>query len=317
MAQVYRLNSSLSTRDSDQNFITNDDVNGYVSAGTEFEIISSKILASGSKALEIKIIKPGPNSQIPKFYSGPIYIYQNKKTEFDTVSNPTLIEAAAPCADGSCNTSVPQEQMKSQQVVKIAQDLVSAIETQASVPVIPPTTAPTVNIESDSINEKIQNYSNSFQVEKMIKWTMRNIQRRSGGGLCYKLTKNSLAAGGLIESHYSDQYARDAVVTLTERGFINLNSKPYDLKFTPETAPKGAVLVYRSSVKCDNSRKTGRTMATGCGHIEIKLGDGSKTKGFKYSSDYKNEESILDGASGFKYELIGVMIKPELSKVKK
>ena len=74
--------------------------------------------------------------------------------------------------------------------------------------------------------------------------------------------------------------------------------------------PKGAVLVYESAVACNKSTKN--IMGQGCGHIEVKLGDGSDTKGFKYASDYKSGKSILDGSTGHKYRLVGVMIKPDL-----
>jgi hypothetical protein len=154
----------------------------------------------------------------------------------------------------------------------------------------------------------VKNYSESSTVDQMVKWTTKNINKLRGGGKCYRLTKKILAAGGLIAAPFSDGYARNALNTLPKLGFINLLSPPYNYKLNPDNAPKGSVLVYESNHKCDEY--SGKTFQTGCGHIEVKLGDGKKTGGFRFASDYKNDESILEGSSKYKYRLAGVMIKP-------
>lgn len=304
-SEIYKLDRSLNIRSSNTNFISTESVIGHVSQGTEFTILSRKKLQSGAEALEIEIVSPGRGSALPKVKSTPFYIYQSKNKKFQTLTPSSATEAGSDCADGSCHKSAAQTQMSSQHAVQTSREIVAAIEEQASAPT-------EITADATQIQSQIQRYSESSAVQKMVSWSMKNITRLSGAGQCYKKSKKALVAGGLIDSHFSDKYARDAANTLAERGFVNLNAHPYNLKLTPETAPKGAVLVYRSRIKCDTSRNTGRTMDSGCGHIEIKLGDGSDTKGFKYASDYKSKESILSGATGDRYELAAVMIKPNL-----
>lgn len=304
-SEIYKLDRSLNVRSSNTNFISTESVIGHASKGTEFTVLSRKKLQSGAEALEIEIVSPGQGSALPKVKSTPFYIYQSKNKKFQNVAPSSATEAGSDCADGSCYQSASQVQMNSQHAVQTARDIVAAVEEQVSTPTEKMT-------DENLIQNQIQRYSESASVQKMVSWSMKNITRLSGAGQCYKKTKRSLAAGGLIDSHYDDKYARDAADSLAERGFVNLNTSPYNLKLTPETAPKGAVLVYRSRIKCDKTKNTGRTMDSGCGHIEIKLGDGSDTKGFKYSSDYKNKESILAGSTGDRYELAAVMIKPNL-----
>lgn len=301
--EIYQVDATYNIRDNNTNFVNQAGVIGQISKGTEFKIISSTTLPSGAKALQIEITKLGKSSRLPDEIETPMYLYQGIDKEFKTTSANRTTEAGTDCADGSCYQSAAQNQMKSQQVVQTAKSIVQAVETQAA-------TAP--NIDKEALLAQIQKYSDSAAVQKKINWIMTHIYRQTGGGKCYQKTKIALVAGGLIDSHYSDQYARNAVNTLTERGFVNLNAPPYNMNYTPETAPKGAILVYKSKVKCDRSKNTGRTMDMGCGHVEVKLGDGTKTKGFKYASDYKSKESILAGSTGDRYELVGVMVKLDM-----
>ena len=110
-AETFRLDSSLNVRSDNSDFVTADDVTGHVSAGTEFEIVSSKVLRSGAKAVEIKVTKLGNGSRINKNNSEPIYIYQNKKTEFKSLSPVAKMEADITCPDGTCEKSEPQKQL--------------------------------------------------------------------------------------------------------------------------------------------------------------------------------------------------------------
>ncbi len=307
-AQVYRLDSALNVRDDDKDFVSEDDVVGHVSAKTEFEIVSSKTLRSGAKALEVKILNKGKGSNLSNDYvkTGPVYIYQSKNTKFTKISNSTETEASVPYSKTECATcaSDNKKDMEKQPAVTFAKDYIQAVEEKASEPKTSPSAAPA------SIQEQIKNYENSPEVAKTIKLAAARIKRLSGGGKCYKETKNSLVAGGLLKSKPSDKYARNAANTLSGLGFVNLLKEPYSLNYTPDTAPKGSVLVYESASKCDKYTKN--IMGLGCGDTAIKLGDGSDTKGFKYASDYKSDKAITEGRTGSKYRLIGVMIKPNL-----
>lgn len=295
-ADVYRLDKTCNLRSTNTDFISQDNILGQATAGTEFEVISRKKLQSGATALEIKLLTLGSNSSLPENTNQSMYIYQNEGFEFKNLGSSSTTEATENCPDGNC---YPTE-TSNQNVVKTAKTLLADIEKKSSEDSdIEPT--------KQSILEKIKNYSNSLQVQRTIKAAMNLIRRTSGTGKCYRKVKDTLVRGGLLKSKPSDAYARNAADMLENYGFTNLLKPPISMNYQPETAPTGSVLVYKSSVKCD--KHSGRTMETGCGHTEIKLGDGSKTNGYKYSSDYKNQESILDGRSGYKYELIGVMVK--------
>ncbi len=307
-SETYRLDSALNVRDENTDFVSTDDVVGHVSAGTEFEIVSSKTLRSGARALEIKIKKKGKGSNLSNDYiqTGPVYIYEGKNTKFTKISNAPGTEADVSYSKADCIgcSSENKKQMDKQPAVDLAKKYIQFQEEEANTPKISTSNAPT------NILEQIKNYSNSTQVAKTIKLATSRIKRLSGAGKCYKETKNSLVAGGLLKSKPSDKYARNAANTLSKLGWVNLIKEPYSLNYTPETAPEGSVLVFESSSKCDPYTKN--IMGLGCGDATIKLGDGSKTNGFKYASDYKSKLAITEGRTGHKYRLIGVMIKPNL-----
>lgn len=324
-AQTFRLDSSLNVRNSENSFINTDDVVGHISIGTEFEIVNTKILGSGSKSVEIKVKKLGKGSNLNTNTTDSLFIYQNKNTAFKQVFNSLQTESGVPCADGTCNQSAAQQQMQQQHVVQTSQNIVSALENQNSVPV-----------QSD-MEQKIKRYSESSEVAKTVKWAFQaNKNRLKGVGACYRRVKEALATkcdfssktkiqctnvlkpeGGksgpgnnLIEKRFDDNKAADAVKTLPQHGFINLLDEVGYKNLTPETAPKGAVLVYQSLIACNKSRL--KDFKNGCGHVEIKLGDGSDTQGKKYVSDYVNDAPITSGGTGHLYKLVGVMIKPNL-----
>ena len=307
-SETYRLDSALNVRDENTDFVSTDDVVGHVSAGTEFEIVSSKTLRSGAKALEIKIKKKGKGSNLSNDYvqTGPVYIYEGKNTKFTKISNAPGTEADVSYSKADCIgcSSENKKQMDKQPAVDLAKKYIQFQEEQANTPKISTSNAPT------NILEQIKNYENSPQVAKTIKAAMSRIKRLTGIGGCYKQAKLTMVAGGLLKSKPSDKYARNAANTFSKLGFVNLLKEPYSLKYTPETAPKGSLLVYRSASSCD--MYTQNIMGKGCGDVAIKLGDGSETKGMKYSSDYNSPRSILQSKIGHKYELIGVMIKPDL-----
>jgi hypothetical protein len=300
-SEIFQLDSALNVRNSNTDFTNTDDVIGHVSAGTKFEVLSSKTLRSGAKALKIKIIKRGKGSTLSKKseQSSPLYIYQGKNKKFTELSPNTTTEASATGSAEECANcaSEVKQQMEEQSAVSFSQALLRQMETQASAP-------PERKSASADILQKIKNYENSPQVAETIRLADKRITRLKGTGKCYRETKKSLVKGGLLNSHPSDKYARNAANTLSKFGFVNLIDKPYNLNLTPDNAPKGSVLVFKSSRKCD--RHTSNTEWNGCGDVTIKLGKD------KFASDYKSSSAITDGRSGHKYELIGVMIKPNL-----
>lgn len=302
-AQTHVLKKTYNFRNDDKNFITSSNIVGQISEGSEVEVLSKKTLNSGATAIKIKVINPGYGSSDKLTAGDEVYVYQPPRT---TAVKPVEIDSKSSMEAGISDTCVgcSASAMGSQTAVSTSQKLLAALEQQAD------SVKDAVPAASSNYQEMIQKYENSPQVEKAVKWAAVSIGRLKGGGKCYRGTKLILAKGQLIDNaRYPDKYARDAVNTLPSMGFVNLLNQPYNLKLTPDTAPKGAVLVYESALACDKS--TRNIMGQGCGHIEVKLGDGKKTKGYKFASDYKSENSILDGATGNKYRLIGVMIKPE------
>ncbi|AHI05245.1 hypothetical protein BDW_03685 [Bdellovibrio bacteriovorus W] len=169
---------------------------------------------------------------------------------------------------------------------------------------------PQRNVEAiRAVQEKIQNipdipdkkwaqfpgvvkYSTSSEVDKTIKYGMRNKETRSKR-LCYRYVKRSLLGGDLVDDYLPGAQAKNAVGDLKRRGFINMMDDPRykDLIKNPKDAPKGAVLVYR------NTRD-----AKHAGHVEIKTDWGSS--GGYVSDFYRPTNHTLSNR-----QLIGVMIK--------
>ena len=303
-SEVYRLDSALNVRDAKTDFTNENDVIGHVSAGTNFEIVSSQTLHSGAKALEIKIIKRGKGTRLSDDdeKSGPIYIYQSKDRVFEKISNTQSTEAGVPCTDGSCNKTASQVDMAKQPIVKTLGPIAAKVEEQNSVPKTMPD-----NISPDLL-EKINKYSTHPLVQKTIKVA---IDKYSGKKFdkrrkCYKGVKDTMLASGLIKGRPPGLHARLGIRDLKEKGFDNLLDAPFNIKYTYETAPTGCLLVYDSARSCDKYSKN--VMGQGCGDIAIKLGDGSKTNGFKYSNDNLSKTAIMQHPGvGHKYKLSGVM----------
>ena len=306
LADIRVLKNSYNARTDDKNFFSSSNILGQVPAGSEVDVLSERKLGSG--ALSIKILL----KKLPKKYRGEleagdiVYIYQkNNTTAFSDSKKKAKqkLEAGLSCSGFECQNSSATV-LGYQQGVSTSRKLLAALEEGAE-------KAHDAAVDTAAkAYDFIEKYEKSPKVAKAVKWAKDNVKRLFGSGKCYKVTKSILKSGDLIPYKFSDKYARDGVDTLTEYGLVNLLAKPYSFKFTTDTAPKGAVLVYESAVACNKSTKN--IMGQGCGHIEVKLGDGSDTKGFKYASDYKSGKSILDGSTGHKYRLVGVMIKPDL-----
>ncbi len=154
---------------------------------------------------------------------------------------------------------------------------------------------------------KIKKYSDSPQVKETIAFAIKN--KKSMEKLCYRAVKKALLVSrtkapnlnGLIPNYFDDEAAANAKKSLKQFGFINLLEKePYRKLFAgnPSMAPKGAVLVYSSGIRCRRSK------ILDCGHIEIKMHGPGKDG---YIAEVENAKAISDRVS--RYKLTGVMIK--------
>lgn len=138
----------------------------------------------------------------------------------------------------------------------------------------------------------VVNYSTSKEVDKSIRYGMRNKSPRSKR-LCYRYVKRSLLGGDLVDDYLPGAHAKNAVGDLKRRGFTNMMDDPRykDLIKNPADAPKGAVLVYRNT---RDSRHPG--------HVEIKT-DWGRAGGY-VSDFYRPTSHTIPNR-----QLIGVMIK--------
>jgi hypothetical protein len=138
-------------------------------------------------------------------------------------------------------------------------------------------------------------YSDSERVTRLIRYGMRN-RHQSTQRLCYRYVKRALQASDLVKEYPEGVKATQAIGDLKQEGFRNLMDNPTFKNLTPETAPKGALLVYCKSTNrgpCDNSHP---------GHAEIKTDWGSK--GGYVSDFFRSTNQPLYGR-----KLIGVMVK--------
>lgn len=300
-AQIYQLDSSISVRDDNTDFVSDDDVTGFVSRGTEFKVVSEKTLRSGAKALKVEFTKLGKGSRLDKDDQGPFYIYKRKNKEFKVLNNNSTTEASTTCSDGSCGGAAAPKQNAVETSREFLRRLEEDVEKKADAEALKKAPHST-----DELKALVDRYSNSKTVDRMVNWAVRNIQATRGRGKCYRKVKETLSKNKMSKGRpILGAYARNAVPNLKEHGYINLMESPYSMSFTPQTAPKGAVLVYDSARDCDRGNRI-VTMGKGCGHIEIKLGNGL------YSSDYKSTSAITQTGIGRHYRLKAVMIKPDV-----
>lgn len=198
--------------------------------------------------------------------------------------------------------------------------------------------APSTEKKSGSMDQQIANYSKSEEVKKMIDWAMKNKSPRSGG-ICYRKVKEAMAnqCGPSMSNGYScrnplapkggrlgpgnnllpsvpttsaDVAALSAKDRLKDFGFVNLlETEPYKSQMnSPSNAPKGAILVFSSGIRCSGTR------IRDCGHVEIKTDDPGKPG---YVSDYYSPDAINETAgsrkTGSPFKLVGVMIKKDMA----
>lgn len=159
--------------------------------------------------------------------------------------------------------------------------------------------SPTSGTENDAMewndHPEVLAYSKSEKVTNMIRYGMRN-KHRSTQRLCYRYVKRALQASDLVNEYPEGVKATQAIGDLKKEGFKNLMDSPKFKNLTPETAPKGAVLVYCRSIN------NGRCDSVHPGHAEIKTDWGSK--GGYVSDFFRSTDQPLYGR-----KLIGVMVK--------
>lgn len=153
------------------------------------------------------------------------------------------------------------------------------------------------------------NYSNSPQVRKMIETLRRNTRMKCGQSLsscsprssskvnkslakCWRYVKLGLIGGDLSNDYIGSEFAVHAGKHLKRRGFVNLLDDPKYSRMTPNSAPPGAVIVYR---------KAGSYTP---GHIEVKSDDGT------FISDFESNSPISDYNP--RRHVVGIYINPDI-----
>lgn len=279
-------------------FYGHENVIDLIPLGSTVEILNSRKLPSGANSLEIKILKPVDKINLNQ--KAPLYIWQSVVNIPKHISD---TEASADCPDGSCSATVGESQPLTD-VQKTAQDITQKIEDQNS--------EESENLDANNFDNSVKKYSNSLQVKRTIAWALEKNSGRHSRKMCYQKVKEALATEfvngkgpgqNLIPKWFASQSAKNATTDLKKFGFINLLEKSsfHKIILDPKDAPKGAVLVYKTSLHK-------------YGHIEIKLDDGPVSR---YAADYVSDHAITDQQGlGKKYQLIGVMIKPELKDLK-
>ncbi len=286
-SETFKIPSEINVRTS-INFYGSSNVIGNLPEGTEVEILDKRELRSGAQSLTVRVISPESKKYLNE--QSPIYIWQSKEWQKLSPAAASQTEAQVVCLDGSCKQNLLPQSFEP------IKDVTHKIEEQDN----------TQTPENSTLEQQIQNYSNSEQVKKTIDWAYEKNKNKNSSFTCYRAVKEALAnktksgkgpGNNLTKSWYSSQKAKDGVTDLKKRGFINLlDHSPYNETLKDVTkAPKGAVLVYK-------------TTRHRFGHIEIKLDDGENSR---YAADYVSNRPITRSGAGKTYTLLGVMIKPD------
>lgn len=149
------------------------------------------------------------------------------------------------------------------------------------------------------LDRSIQSYSQSTEVRRMWARLNQNFRvaynsrrRRTGTkapgrslGRCLMYAKLGLVSGGFFSQYPSELHAKNFGPHLDRAGFTNLMNVPGFEDITPETAPPGAVIIYRGGTS---------------GHIEVKMEDG------QYGSDFIKDEPISEYMARYP---IGIYVK--------
>lgn len=165
---------------------------------------------------------------------------------------------------------------------------------------------------SIAIRGQFNDYSESDKVKKLIAAARKHIKNnpnryikrsRSGNTMtyCYRAVKEALVKAGILSSmFYGSSSASDGGDELKQFGFINLledRKVKALLKNNPRMAPKGAILVYETSIGAGVSRY---------GHIEIKT-EHAGADG--YISIKEKNIPTFGYAIPAQRKLVGVMVK--------
>lgn len=128
--------------------------------------------------------------------------------------------------------------------------------------------------ESDGVSRMFARLESNFTVH--YNRSRRRVGSKAKGrsvGRCLMYAKLALVSGGFFRQYPSEMHAKDFGPHLTRAGFTNLMQTEGFENITPETAPKGAVIVYSGGTS---------------GHIEMKMEDGG------FGSDHWNDVPIND-----------------------
>lgn len=305
-AEILELNANYWAR-STPDFLSEKNKLDVFTKGDQVEVLEVKKMPSGAEGLRVRLIK-GESSTV---HDKEVWIYRSVKSHYsnrpyeDQVGSQARVASNTeagirplPCKD--CEMASDMLLKNKSNLSEISDAITEQQNKQSE------TIGENISKSMSSMAQKIKNYSNSKQVQKVVTAAKNNAHSRSIG-MCYRYVKNALAKG-LTPGWFSDTAAKSGKETLKKYGFINLlEHEPFKTQIkSPNQAPKGAVLVYSSGKSCRKSRTI-----KDCGHIEIKLGEEGQPG---FASDYYSSTAINDTPKarrwGSNYKLIGVMIKP-------
>lgn len=285
---VYSLTVMSESRRADQdhnlrlskNFYGESNILSTMPAGTEYTVLSRDPLPSGANSLKIQITAPEQLVKLNK--NAPLYIWEKSshRRNRDQDSNLNLPDGA--CAECNLNTNSASDPNISQ-----IRDITYKIEEDNS----------SVDAFSDAA---IQSYSNSEEVNNSIKWFENNVEgKKIKRGVCYRYVKKALYLNGsknksrLVNHYLNGRSAYMGASALKKNGFVNLLDDPRYKNLTPETAPKGAIIVYTGG-------------STPHGHIEMKLDAGTNSR---FASNFVARNAVNSGRFGYTYKVKAIMIK--------
>ncbi len=165
-----------------------------------------------------------------------------------------------------------------------------------------------------SCDSEVETYSLSPATNRMINKAVSNARGKSNyGGQCWGEIKLAIKYAGYGGGERpTGECAIDAKLALTRPpfGFVNMMTDPrYSAKIKrPEDAPRGAILVYRSTMPPRQTYlQSRRRDPLTCGHVEIKTAAGRAST---YVSDYNAPGPVNNGAGSGSFVLEAVFIWP-------
>ena len=158
---------------------------------------------------------------------------------------------------------------------------------------------------TQNLDERIKNYSSSLKTKKMVDYAVKNkvsIGKINSTGKCNLHVVKAVRHAGYPDWNGNNAYYASQVkdVATKELKYTNLL---YDYpEMTPQTAPFGAILVYKAeNTSCIIPSKSDQKNEekVGCGHIEIKTES-------QFVSDYI--DSVPVNHNDKRYTLTAVLI---------